>query len=219
MDKIVPFWKPVGLTSFDVVRRVKSKVKPSKVGHAGTLDPFAEGILILCIGKMTRKVESLMDLKKEYIATIKLGETTDTLDTEGKITETSDIPKLSRNEIESILSSFIGEIEQIPPMYSALKKDGVPLYKLARKGIVVERKPRLINIYEIELLSETNEDSISIRVVCGRGTYIRTLADDIAKKIGTVGYLTSLTRTKIGNYCENNAIKLEDIPRWLSSVA
>lgn len=218
IDAIVPVWKPVDWTSFSVVRKIKAHVKPSKVGHAGTLDPFAEGILIICIGKMTSRVESMMDLKKEYLATVQLGETTDTLDPTGTVIETAAVGSLDKSFLELKLKEFTGRIEQVPPMYSALKRNGVPLYKLARKGKVVDRKPRSVDVYSIDLLSVL-ESSFKIRVTCGRGTYIRALAADIARSLGTVGYLTELTRTAVGEYNRENAITVEEFPQWLSSAA
>ena len=215
MDAIVNVWKPIGWTSFDVVKKIKGFVKPSKVGHAGTLDPFAEGVLIICIGEMTKKVESLMDHEKEYVATIQLGSETDTLDNEGKVIKEEKIPPLTHEEINIILNTFLGESHQTPPMYSALKVNGKRLYKLAREGKIVERQPRKIIINEIELL-ESNKDSLKIRVRCGRGTYIRVLASDIANAMNTVGFLKSLVRTQVGEFKQNNSISIENVAEWLS---
>jgi tRNA pseudouridine55 synthase len=218
MDVIVNVWKPIGWTSFDVVKKIRGFVKPSKVGHAGTLDPFAEGVLVICIGKMTKKVESLMDHEKEYVATIQLGAETDTLDTEGKVIKEAKITPLSNKKIESLLSTFLGESDQIPPMYSALKVNGKRLYKLAREGKVIERKPRKITITEIELL-DNNKDSLKIRVKCGRGTYIRVLASDIANAMNTVGFLKSLVRTQVGDFKQEDSIPVENVAEWLSATA
>ncbi len=218
MDAIVPVWKPVDWTSFDVVKKMKSFVKPSKVGHAGTLDPFAEGVLILCIGKKTSEVESLMELKKTYVATIRLGVTTDTLDPTGKFSKEKPVPKLSESSLDQTLSEFIGEISQIPPMYSALKKNGVPLYKLARQGLTVPRNPRTVRIYTIELLN-FNRLELELRVVCGRGTYIRVLGSDIAAALGTIGYVKKLTRTRIGDYTADNSVRVQDFSKWLFTAA
>ena len=218
MDAILNVWKPIGWTSFDVVKKIKGYVKPSKVGHAGTLDPFAEGVLVICIGKMTKKVESLMDHEKEYVATIQLGSETDTLDTEGKVVKEAEIPLLSDEKIEAILNTFLGESDQVPPMYSALKVNGKRLYKLAREGKVIERQPRKITINEIELL-ENNIDSLKIRVKCGRGTYIRVLASDIANAMNTVGFLKSLVRTQVGEFRQEDSILVENVAEWLSATA
>jgi len=218
MDAIVNVWKPIGWTSFDVVKKIRGYVKPSKVGHAGTLDPFAEGVLVICIGRMTKKVESLMDHEKEYVATIQLGAETDTLDTEGKVIKEAKITPLSNKKIESLLSTFLGKSDQIPPMYSALKVNGKRLYELAREGKVIERKPRKITITEIELL-DNNKDSLKIRVKCGRGTYIRVLASDIANAMNTVGFLKSLVRTQVGDFKQKDSIPVENVAEWLSATA
>ena len=218
MDAIVNVWKPIGWTSFDVVKKIRGSVKPSKVGHAGTLDPFAEGVLVICIGRMTKKVESLMDHEKEYVATIQLGAETDTLDTEGKVIKEAKITPLSNKKIESLLSTFLGKSDQIPPMYSALKVNGKRLYELAREGKVIERKPRKITITEIELL-DNNKDSLKIRVKCGRGTYIRVLASDIANAMNTVGFLKSLVRTQVGDFKQEDSIPVENVAGWLSATA
>ena len=218
LDIIVPFWKPIDWSSFDVVKKVRNQINPNKVGHSGTLDPFAEGVLVLCIGKKTKESEKLMALKKEYIGTIQLGIETDTLDSTGLKINEKPIPNLDENNILSVLNEFIGDGFQIPPMYSALKKNGTPLYKLARKGIVIEREPRPIHIYDIELLSFT-ENKITFRVECGKGTYIRTLAKDISEKLNTCGHLINLSRTKVGNYSEMDSIQIENLNEWLSTIA
>jgi len=218
MDAIINVWKPIGWTSFDVVRKIKGLVRPSKVGHAGTLDPFAEGVLVVCVGKMTKKVESLMDHEKEYVATIQLGSETDTLDTEGKVVKEAEVIPLSTKEIQSILNTFLGESKQIPPMYSALKVNGKRLYELAREGKVIERQPRNITINEIELL-ENSIDSLKIRVKCGRGTYIRVLGSDIANAMNTVGFLKSLVRTQVGTFMQEDSIAVENVAEWLSATA
>ena len=218
IDLVVPFWKPVDWSSFDVVKKVRNQIKPNKVGHSGTLDPFAEGVLVLCIGKKTKESERLMALKKEYIGSIQLGLETDTLDSTGEVIKKMDIPNLDNLKIESVLNDFIGEGYQIPPMYSALKKNGTPLYKLARKGVEVEREPRPIQIYDIKLIS-FKDNKITIRVECGKGTYIRTLAKDIAEKLNTCGHLVQLSRTKVGDYSQLDSIQIENLNEWLSTIA
>jgi len=218
IDLVVPFWKPVDWSSFDVVKKVRNQIKPNKVGHSGTLDPFAEGVLVLCIGKKTKESERLMALKKEYIGSIQLGLETDTLDSTGEVIKKMDIPNLDNLKIESVLNDFIGEGYQIPPMYSALKKNGTPLYKLARKGVEVERAPRPIQIYDIKLIS-FKDNKITIRVECGKGTYIRTLAKDIAEKLNTCGHLVQLSRTKVGDYSQSDSIQIENLNEWLSTIA
>ena len=153
INAIIPVWKPINWTSFDVVKKIRNQIKPSKVGHAGSLDPFAEGVLMLCTGNFTKKVELFMDKEKEYIATIRFGLETDTLDLTGKIVKTSKIPILSKNIILYVLKQFIGSLKQEPPMFSALKVNGQPLYKLARQGINIARKMRDVKIYNIQLLN------------------------------------------------------------------
>lgn len=217
MDLIESFWKPAGLTSFDVIRKLKTHLKNVKIGHTGTLDPFAEGVLIICFGKATKQVESFMNLKKTYLATIQLGQITETLDTEGKIVEYQPVPELTPDQIQTVLTEFEGDTLQIPPMYSALKKNGIPLYKLARNGKTVRREPRKISIYRNRLIT-FEKDRITFKVECGRGTYIRSLARDISVKLGTIGYLTKLSRISVGNFNESNSVKLENIPEWLSTV-
>ena len=209
-------WKPVSWTSFDVVKNIRNQIKPAKVGHAGTLDPFAEGVLILCTGNFTKKVEYFMDKEKEYIAEIRLGKETDTLDLTGRTVKISNVPKLSENKIIKTIKQFIGDIKQEPPMFSALKVNGQPLYKSARKGINVPRKKRIVRIYDISLIS-FNENTVRLMVTCGRGTYIRSLAKDLAKQLDTVGHLFALKRTRIGEYEERNCISINDFPQWISA--
>ena len=216
IDALIPVWKPVGWTSFDVVKKLRSQIKPTKVGHAGTLDPFAEGVLMLCTGKYTKQVETFMDNEKEYLAEIQLGVETDTLDPTGKVVETANVPKLTEDKINLVLKEFIGEIKQEPPMFSALKVNGQPLYKLARKGINIPRENRTVNIYDIQLINFTDR-TITLQVVCGRGTYIRSLAKDIAEKLNTVGHLTSLKRTRIGEYNQSSCIAVKDLSKWISA--
>ena len=216
IEVVIPVWKPVDWTSFDVVKKLRSQIKPAKVGHAGTLDPFAEGVLMLCTGKYTKQVESFMDKEKEYLAEIQLGSETDTLDPTGKVVETANVPKLTEDKINLVLKEFIGEIKQEPPMFSALKVNGEPLYKLARKGINIPRENRTVNIYDIQLINFTDR-TITLKVVCGRGTYIRSLAKDIAEKLNTVGHLTSLKRTRIGEYNQSSCIAVKDLSKWISA--
>jgi len=216
IDAIIPVWKPVDWTSFDVVKKIRGQIKPAKVGHAGTLDPFAEGVLMLCTGKYTKIVETFMDKEKEYFAEIKLGVATETLDPTGKIVKTADVPHLTEKIINDVLNKFIGKIRQEPPMFSALKVNGQPLYKYARKGIIIPRQKRTVNIYGITL-NQFSQDTITLKVTCGRGTYIRSLAQDIADELNTVGHLVKLVRTRIGEFDENKCIELKDFPEWLSA--
>ncbi len=209
MNGILIVDKPLGKTSFDMVRDVRKKYNIKKVGHIGTLDPMATGVLAILIGEATKLSDYLVEHDKEYIATLCMGEKRDTGDSEGKIIEEKPAPgNLSKENLTEILYSFKGESMQIPPMYSAIKINGEKLYDLARKGIKVERKPRKINIYDIELL-EFNGKEIKFRVVCSKGTYIRSLCEDIAEKLNTLGYMKELKRTRIGNF------KIEDTGKFI----
>ncbi len=219
IDLVQPFWKPVEWTSFDVVRKVRSVAKVRKVGHAGTLDPFAEGVLVLCLGKATKRVSQLMDLDKEYLARAKLGVTTDTLDPSGVVTDTAPVPVLTHSDIVEILDRFVGTIEQVPPMFSALKVNGIRLYQLARAGKTVPRDSREVRIYGIELVAWYPPDELELKVTCGKGTYIRTLAADLAQALDTVGYLTALTRTRVGPYGRADTIKMEQLISWTPIAA
>ena len=219
IDLVQPFWKPVEWTSFDVVRKVRSVTKVRKVGHAGTLDPFAEGVLVLCLGKATKRVSQLMDLDKEYLSRVKLGATTDTLDPSGVVTNTAPVPALSRSDIVEILDRFVGTIEQVPPMYSALKVNGTRLYQLARAGKTVHRNSRKVRVYGIDLVAWCPPDELELKVTCGKGTYIRTLAADLARALKTVGYLTALTRTRVGPYGQADAIRMEQLSSWTPIAA
>ncbi|WP_309382528.1 tRNA pseudouridine(55) synthase TruB [Cerasicoccus frondis] len=191
--------KPVGCTSHDVVDRVRRKLKMKKVGHAGTLDPNATGLLIILVGKATKVSQYLMSLDKEYTGVMKLGEITNTYDCEGEVMETRDVPELSEDSVKSVLGEFLGDQYQTPPMFSAKKIDGVPLYKLARKGKEVEREPRFIRVSHIELTG-IDLPEISFEVACSKGTYIRTLAHDIGEKLGCGAHLKELRRTLSGSF-------------------
>jgi len=213
-DCIVSIWKKPDWTSNDIIKYIKPFISPSKVGHAGTLDPFAEGVLVVCIGKMTKQVSKIMEFKKEYHVKIQFGHRTDTLDHTGNITKTRKYQYNSDAHIISILDTFLGEINQIPPMFSALKHKGKRLYNLARKGITIKREARKVFIESINLL-KSNKNSIKISVVCGKGTYIRSLARDIAHKLGTEGYVLELIRTKVGDFNKENSINVKDFKDWL----
>jgi tRNA pseudouridine55 synthase len=199
MDGIYLINKPTGITSRDLVDGLGRKFSTKKVGHTGTLDPFADGLMILTVGKATKAGMFLEALDKRYEATLKLGTKTDTGDLTGTVIETTPLIDLYEQFVNDTLESFIGESTQIPPMYSAIKQNGVPLYELAREGKTVPREPRKIQIFEIKLIALT-KDSIRFSVRCSKGTYIRTLGEDIAAKFGLVGHLTSLTRIAIGQY-------------------
>ena len=216
---ILNLHKPVGWTSFDVVKKVRSVIKEKKVGHGGTLDPFAEGVLIIGTGKDTKKLTSITGADKTYKARICLGEITDTLDTEGQVIEAKPVPEINADDIHKVLDSFLGTSRQVPPMFSAKKVNGQRLYKLARKNIEVKRDPVQINIKSIGLLDYLDH-SLSFSVTCSKGTYIRVLGKDIAEKLGTVGYLKSLVRTQVGPYSIDDSKTVEEFQAsWKLSAA
>ena len=203
-------YKPKGLTSHDVVARLRKITKVRQIGHTGTLDPFATGVLPICIGKATRLIEYLDD-DKEYLATVQFGKTTATYDLEGEITATFD-KKVTEEDVKNALKDFEGEISQIPPIYSAIKVNGKKLYDYARQGQDIEIKPRKVTISKIELKEfDKTSQSAKIIVACSKGTYIRSIAYDLGAKLGCGGYLTALERTKAGKFQVNTAIKLEDL--------
>ncbi|MEA3476063.1 MAG: tRNA pseudouridine(55) synthase TruB [Candidatus Cloacimonadota bacterium] len=211
MNGILNIDKPAGITSFDVVRKIRYLTGVKKVGHSGTLDPFATGVLLVFVGRETTKhISKFSNLDKEYYAKVKFGEKTDTADLTGKVIKRKPIPELSISQIESVCQNFIGKIQQIPPMYSAIKKDGIRLYKLARKGNTIEREPRRVEIKELELL-EYNKPFLKFSSVVSKGTYIRTLAEDIAEKLGTIGHLVELRRMGIGKFSVENALNFNKL--------
>lgn len=189
---------------------VKKRIKTSKVGHAGTLDPFATGLVICGVNKGTKILSYLENASKTYLATLKLGIKTSTLDREGEVIEQREVKKHTNEEIEEILRSFLGKIKQVPPMYSALKVNGVPLYKLARKDIEIERKEREVEIYDIKLISYEN-DEITFLTHVSKGTYIRTLGEDIASRLGELGHLVSLRRTRVGRFKVEDSKDVDEI--------
>ncbi len=212
MDGIIIINKEKEYTSHDVVAKVKKILNEKKVGHTGTLDPNATGVLPILLGKGTKLSKYLINHNKIYEATLKLGEKTDTADIEGKIIEEKDVKKenLSEGNIVKILQEFIGKSKQVPPMYSAIKVNGKKLYEYARKGQTIEIKPREIEIYGIELLN-INNNEITFRVHCSKGTYIRTLCENIAEKLETVGYMKDLKRIEVGEFNIKNAITLKEL--------
>jgi tRNA pseudouridine55 synthase len=210
LDGILLIDKPAGLTSAGVVREVKRRLGVSKIGHLGTLDPFATGLLPLAIGEGAKVVPFLNQERKAYTGVISLGCATDTLDATGKTTETATVPRLTPDQLRSTANRFCGEIKQIPPMFSALKRSGVALYKLARKGIDVELEPRIVHVHELSLTFTTDGD-LSLSVRCSKGTYVRSLARDIARALGTVGHLSMLCRTEFGPFALSNAVPLADV--------
>lgn len=186
-----------------------------RVGHAGTLDPFADGVLLVCAGEATRKVPALMAADKEYEACLQLGIETDTLDISGRVLEQCLVPALSPADIENALAQFIGTIQQIPPRFSALKKDGQRFYDLARHGHVSEPEARTITIYELELL-ESSFDQLQLRIVCSKGAYIRSLLRDIARALNTAGFVRMLRRTRIGEHHISRSVRLDDAQSWMT---
>ena len=211
MNGILIVNKPQDFTSRDVVNKVGGILKTKKIGHTGTLDPIATGVLVICIGNTTKLCEVLTSEYKEYIATIKLGIKTDTLDTTGEIIERKDFV-VTETQIKEVLSSFLGQSTQITPIYSAVKVKGKKLYEYAREGIEVELPTREINITNIELIS-FNNDEIVFKTTVSKGTYIRALIDDICKKLNTVGTMSSLIRTKQGNFKIEESYTIEDIEK------
>ena len=213
MDGIIIINKPKNCTSHDIVRKAK-KAFNEKVGHTGTLDPNATGVLPLLVGKGTQIAKYIINHDKIYEATLKLGEKTDTADVEGVVIETKYIPKesLQIEIVNKVLQSFIGKQEQIPPIYSAIKVNGKKLYDYARKGEKVEIQPRQIEIYNMELIKiDVQNKTVEFRVHCSKGTYIRTLCENIAEKLGTVGYMKELNRTKVGEFSIDDSITIEDL--------
>lgn len=221
--EIIYINKPLHWTSFDIVSKLrfklcrKLKIKKLKVGHAGTLDPLATGVMIICTGKKTKLIESFQYQVKEYVATVKLGETTPSFDLETEVDQTYLTDHITKEQVEKTLQSFIGEIQQVPPAYSACKVNGVRAYDLAREGQEVELKPKLLVIDEIELLDYTLP-VIKIRVVCSKGTYIRALARDIGKALGSGGHLIGLERTKVGEITLADCMAAEDIDSFVESI-
>lgn len=207
--QVVPIDKPADWTSFDVVNKLRYASGIRKVGHAGTLDPFATGLLLICFGKATKSVQSLVDLPKEYVARFQFGIETDSHDLTGKIKEQIDDVRPARAALDRALAPYLGEIDQIPPMFSAIKVGGKRLYKMARAGKSIVREPRRVTIHEIEVL-EFDKDSCILRIACSKGTYIRSLARDIGRDLHCGAYISELRRTKIGDYHVDSALKIED---------
>ena len=206
---IINIDKPIGWTSFDVVKKVKNITKHKKVGHGGTLDPFASGVLVLGTEKDTKKLSSITSSDKSYIAELQLGKLTNTLDTEGDIINEGIVPDLNENKIVRVLDYFLGAQKQRPPMFSAKKQNGVRLYKLARKNIEVHRDEVEIIINDISLVSYSS-NKIIFTVDCSKGTYIRVLGFDIARALGTIGYLINLKRTRVGDFFLEDSLSIDE---------
>ena len=229
MDGILVVDKPAGPTSFDVVHRVRASLKVSKVGHTGTLDPMATGVLPICLGAATRLAGYLTEGDKEYLATVALGASTDTQDATGTVLQARDVPALTRAQLDEAIARFRGPQQQIPPMYSAVKIDGKRLYEHARAGREVEREARSITVHALELL-DFGERELKLRVACSKGTYVRTLAHDLGEALGCGAHLSALRRTKSGPFGLENAAQLkelvdlgparrEEARRWLVPLA
>lgn len=199
MNAVFNIYKPAAMTSNDVVAIMRKILNMKKIGHGGTLDPDATGVLPVFTGTATRLLEFAVDGTKEYVAEFRLGTKTNTGDISGAVVETKSVPTISQADLEKVFQQFLGKQQQIPPMFSAIKMEGKKLYQLARKGQEVERQPRQIEIYALELLG-FNPPEFRVRVECSKGTYIRTLGEDLAAALGTVGTMTKLTRTRVGQF-------------------
>lgn len=217
--------KPLGWTSFDAVKRVRGallrrlKVKKFKVGHAGTLDPLATGVMLLCTGRATKRIDELQAGVKEYIATLRLGATTPSFDLETQVDATYPTAHITRDLVETTLRQFTGRIEQVPPAFSACKIDGVRAYDLARSGQDVDLKPKILVIDEIELLGyDKDSEELQIRVVCSKGTYIRALARDIGAALGSGAHLTALRRTRVGDVTIDKCLSVEQAAELIKTV-
>ncbi|HKM14487.1 MAG TPA: tRNA pseudouridine(55) synthase TruB [Marinospirillum sp.] len=202
--------KPLGLSSNQALQKVKWLLKAKKAGHTGNLDPLATGVLPLCFGEATKFASYGLEANKTYVTTIQLGETRDTADAEGEVVERFSLPAMTQIGIEQVLQGFLGAQQQVPPMYSALKFQGKKLYELARAGQTIERPPRAITIFKLQLLSFTT-DSLTLEVSCSKGTYIRVLGEDIATALGSGGYLSALRRTVSGSVNESDSLTLESL--------
>ena len=210
MDGIFNIYKEKGFTSHDVVAIVRRTIHMKKVGHTGTLDPDAEGVLPVCVGKATKLSDVIMDGRKSYRAMLRLGITTTTEDASGEVLETKEVD-FNEDKIREVVASFIGRLEQVPPMYSAVKVNGKKLYELAREGKEIERKSRTIEVYNIRIRQFLPPDRVEIDVDCSKGTYIRTLCSDIGKALGCGGHMAELLRTRTGAFSLENAIKLDEL--------
>lgn len=207
VDGLLLLNKPAGITSNQALQRVKRLLNAKKAGHTGSLDPAATGMLPLCFGEATKVCAYLLNVDKTYRVTARLGIATDTADADGKETATADVPTLNRPDWEKILAGFLGDIEQVPPMYSALKKGGKRLYELARKGEIVDREARQVQIHDISLI-ELRDERLVFRVHCSKGTYVRTLVEDIARAAGTVAHTAGLHRESVGDFRAEDMIDL-----------
>ncbi|MDK0694303.1 tRNA pseudouridine(55) synthase TruB [Clostridium perfringens] len=215
MNGVINIYKNTGMTSFDVVAMVRRVAKMKKVGHTGTLDPAASGVLPVCLGKATKIIDYIMENKKVYRVNLKLGMVTDTYDLEGEVLREEDASHITKDEILNCINTFLGTIDQVPPMYSALKQNGVRLYELARQGIEVHREARKITIYSIENIKIESNDNIQMDVCCSKGTYIRSLCYDIGEKLNVGATMTTLERIQNGPFIKEEAINIEDLTEEL----
>ncbi len=209
-DQMILIDKPIGWTSFDVVNKLRNKLKIKKIGHAGTLDPLATGLLILCTGKMTKRIDEFQAQEKEYTGKFIIGQSTPSHDLETEVTEPNDITAITEEQIQTATKKFIGVIQQIPPLHSAIKVDGKRAYKLARKGSDLELKPREVTVSEFEI-TKIQKPEVHFRIVCSKGTYIRSLARDFGNELGVGAYLTGLCRTRIGKFKLTDALTIDQI--------
>ena len=211
-DRVLLINKPLEWTSFDVVKKVRGILQIKKIGHAGTLDPLATGLLILCTGKMTKRIDEFQAQEKEYTGKLVLGQTTPSYDLETTPSTPKDISSINAALIKQKASKFIGEIEQVPPIHSAVKVDGKRAYKLARAGQEAKLKARKVTISEFEI-TKIELPEVSFRIVCSKGTYIRSLAHDLGQELGVGGYLSELCRTRIGNFSLHDALTLDQVSK------
>lgn len=209
-DRVLLINKPLEWTSFDVVRKLRGRLKIKKIGHAGTLDPLATGLLIVCTGKFTKRIDEFQAQEKEYTGRFVIGQTTPSHDLETEVSERKDISHITEGDLRSATSRFTGAIEQVPPMHSAIKVDGKRAYEIARKGESIELKKRTVTITEFEI-TKVEWPSVSFRVVCSKGTYIRSLARDFGDALGVGAYLAELCRTRIGSFRLEDALEIENI--------
>lgn len=221
MDGILPIYKQAGMTSFQIIAQARKLLRTQKIGHTGTLDPAVEGVLPLCIGSATRVAEYFLEMPKEYLAELTLGIATDTEDQTGKVIQEKSAAHLTQEDIQRTMARFVGTIEQIPPMYSAVHYEGKRLYDLARAGEAVERKPRLAIIYSLTPTDfyglSTPHPRVEFAVACSKGTYIRTLCADIGKALGVGGHMSKLVRTKSGPFTLNEAVTLDQLAALLAA--
>jgi len=202
--------KPAGMSSNAALQKVKWFYKAAKAGHTGSLDPLATGLLPVCLGEATKASAFLLDADKRYVTTVRLGEKTSTADAEGEVIDTAPVPVVTLERLSEVLESFLGDIEQLPPMYSAVKHQGERLYKLAREGVEVERKPRTITIHDLACL-DFDGVNLQLDIHCSKGTYVRTLAEDISEALGTVGHVAELRRTAVGPFSDVDMVSLEQL--------